>query len=231
MQSAMKTILVIDDEPKIHKVVRGYLEQAGFRVVVAEDGQAGLIAFRHEKPDLVVLDLMLPVMDGFEVCRRMRRESTVPIIMLTARVEEVDKLLGLESGADDYVVKPFSPRELVARVRAVLRRAEGLTTGDSVLRVGEIVIDIEAHEVKVGNRAVDLTPTEFNILAVLARSPGRAFSRSALLEQITDVDYEGFERTVDVHIRNLRTKLETDPKHPRYLTTIYGVGYKLEDCT
>lgn len=230
MQSAMKTILIIDDEPKIHRVVRGYLEQAGFRVVVAEDGQAGLIAFRHEKPDLVVLDLMLPVMDGFEVCRRVRRESTVPIIMLTARVDEVDKLLGLESGADDYVVKPFSPRELVARVRAVLRRAEGLTTGESLLRVGGIVIDIEAHEVRVGNRAVDLTPTEFNILAVLARSPGRAFSRSALLEQITDVDYEGFERTVDVHIRNLRTKLETDPKHPRYLTTIYGVGYKLEDC-
>ena len=226
----MKTILIIDDEPKIHRVVRGYLEQAGFRVVVAEDGQAGLIAFRHEKPDLVVLDLMLPVMDGFEVCRRVRRESTVPIIMLTARVDEVDKLLGLESGADDYVVKPFSPRELVARVRAVLRRAEGLTTGESFLRVGEIVINIEAHEVRVGNRAVDLTPTEFNILAVLARSPGRAFSRSALLEQITDVDYEGFERTVDVHMRNLRTKLETDPKHPRYLTTIYGVGYKLEDC-
>lgn len=226
----MKTVLVIDDEPKIHRVVRGYLEQAGYRVLVAEDGQAGLITFRHEKPDLVVLDLMLPVMDGFKVCLHIRRESTVPIIMLTARVEEVDKLLGLEGGADDYMVKPFSPRELVARVRAVLRRAEGAPVGGTLLRVGDVTVDIDAHEVSVAGRTVELTPTEFSILTAMARSPGRVFSRAALLAQVTDADYDGFERTIDVHIRNLRTKLEADPSHPQHLTTVYGVGYKLEDC-
>lgn len=226
----MKTILVVDDEPKIVRALKAYLEGAGYRIVTATDGQLGLITFRHEKPDLILLDLMLPGMDGLEVCQRIRRESAVPIIMVTARAEEVDRILGLEIGADDYVVKPFSPREVVARVRAVLRRAEGITTTSSVLRVGDIVLDIDAHQVTVADQQVYVTPTEFNILVALARVPGRALTRAQLMEQSQETFFEGMERTADVHIRNLRAKLEPDPKNPRYLVTVYGIGYKLEDC-
>ena len=226
----MKTILIVDDEPKMVRVLKGYLEQAGFRAVTAEDGQMGLTTFRHEKPDLILLDLMLPGMDGLEVCRRLRRESNVPIIMVTARVEEVDRLLGLELGADDYIVKPFSPREVVARVRAVLRRAEGMVGAVDVLRAGDLVLDIAAHQVTVAGHSVELTPTEFGILAALARVPGRALSRAQLLEQTQEAVYEGMDRTIDVHIRNLRAKIEPDPKNPHYLTTVYGIGYKLEEC-
>ncbi|HEY63981.1 MAG TPA: response regulator transcription factor [Caldilineae bacterium] len=223
-----KKILVVDDEWKILQVVSAYLKQAGFDVVTARDGQAALDVFRHEKPDLVILDLMLPGLDGLDVCRMIRRESSVPIIMLTARAEEVDRLIGLELGADDYVVKPFSPREVVARVKAVLRRASGDAPPPEILRVGDIVIDLARHTVEVAGRPVDLTPTEFQLLAAMARYPGRAFTRLQLLEQVQGSAYEGYERTIDAHIKNLRAKIEPDPKHPRYITTVYGVGYKLE---
>jgi two-component system, OmpR family, alkaline phosphatase synthesis response regulator PhoP len=226
-----KTILVVDDERKIVTVLKGYLEQAGFRVVTAGDGQMALITFRHEKPELVILDLMLPGIDGLDVCRVLRRESSVPIIMLTARAEEADRLIGLELGADDYVVKPFSPREVVARVRAVLRRVEGEVTASERLLSGDIALDLAAHQATVGGRPVELTPMEFGLLAVLARSPGRTFTRAQLLQQIQNSPLEGFERTVDVHIRNIRAKIELDPKNPRHILTIYGVGYKLAEPT
>ena len=222
-----KTILVVDDERKIVTVLKGYLEQAGFRVVTAGDGQAALTTFRHAKPDLVVLDLMLPGIDGLDVCRTLRRESSVPIIMLTARAEEADRLIGLELGADDYVVKPFSPREVVLRVRAILRRVEGEVAASEVLQAGGITLDLAAHQATVASRPVELTPTEFELLAVLVRSPGRTFSRAQLLQQIQDTPLEGFDRTVDVHIRNIRAKIEPDPKNPRTILTVYGVGYKL----
>ncbi len=225
----VKKILVVDDEPKIRKVVTAYLEQAGFRVVTAGDGQMALITFRHEKPDLVILDLMLPGMDGLDVCRAMRRESNVPIIMLTARAEEADRLIGLELGADDYVVKPFSPREVVARVRAVLRRVEGEVSPPEVIRVGDLLVDLARHTVEVAGRPVELTPTEFDLLATMARYPGRAFTRLQLLTYVQGDAYEGYERTVDAHIKNLRAKIEPDPKRPRYIVTVYGVGYRLEE--
>jgi len=224
-----KTILVVDDERKIVTVLKGYLEQAGFRVVTAGDGQTALTTFRHEKPDLVILDLMLPGMDGLDVCRILRRESAVPIIMLTARAEEADRLIGLELGADDYVVKPFSPREVVARVRAVLRRVEGEMAPAGLLQAGDIVLDLAGHQATVAGRPVELTPTEFALLATLARAPGRTFTRAQLLQQIQDNPLEGFERTVDVHVRNLRAKIEPDPRNPRYILTVYGVGYKLAE--
>jgi len=224
-----KTILVVDDERKIVTVLKGYLEQAGFRVVTAGDGQTALTTFRHEKPDLVILDLMLPGMDGLDVCRILRRESAVPIIMLTACAEEADRLIGLELGADDYVVKPFSPREVVARVRAVLRRVEGEMAPAGLLQAGDIVLDLAGHQATVAGRPVELTPTEFALLATLARAPGRTFTRAQLLQQIQDNPLEGFERTVDVHVRNLRAKIEPDPRNPRYILTVYGVGYKLAE--
>lgn len=224
----MKTILVIDDEPKIVRVLKGYLEGAGYRVVAAADGQLGLITFRHEKPDLVLLDLMLPEMDGMEVCKRIRRESDAPIIMITARAEELDRILGLEIGADDYIVKPFSPREVIARVKAVLRRTERETSGGEVLRVGDIVLDTLGHQVTVAEKVVHLTPTEFNILETLMRAPGRPFTRERLMEQSQEDYFDGMERTADVHIRHLRSKIEADPKKPRYLITVFGIGYKLD---
>lgn len=224
-----KRILVVDDEIKITKVLQGYLEQAGFQVITAGDGQIAVTTFRHEKPDLVILDLMLPVIDGLDVCRILRRESRVPIIMLTARAEETDRLIGLELGADDYVVKPFSPREVVARVRAVLRRAEGDIGTSDVLRSGDIVLDRASHAALVAGRPVELTPMEFELLAFLARSPGRTFTRAQLLQQIQEHPLEGFERTIDVHVRNIRTKIEPDPKNPRYILTVYGIGYRLAE--
>jgi two-component system, OmpR family, alkaline phosphatase synthesis response regulator PhoP len=224
-----KTILVVDDEWKITTVLKGYLEQAGFRVLTAGDGQMALTTFRHAKPDLVILDLMLPGIDGLEVCRALRRESSVPIIMLTARAEEADRLIGLELGADDYVVKPFSPREVVLRVRAVLRRVEGESAASDVLQAGDITLDLAAHQATVAGRPVELTPMEFELLAVLVRSPGRTFARAQLLQQIQASPLEGFDRTVDVHIRNIRAKIEPDPKNPRYIHTVYGIGYKLAE--
>jgi DNA-binding response OmpR family regulator len=222
-----ETILVVDDEPKIVRTARAYLESAGFRVVTAYDGQVALTVFRHEKPALLILDLGLPGMDGLDVARTIRRDSNVPIIMLTARVDEADKLIGLELGADDYVTKPFSPRELVARVRAVLRRtgAEREQALPPVI-AGEVEIDRERRRVTVVEREVELTPTEFDLLVVLARHPGRVFTRLELLDRVQGYAYEGYERTVDAHVKNLRQKIEPDPKDPRYVLTVYGVGYR-----
>lgn len=225
----MSKVLVVDDDPGIVKVVRAYLEQDGFQVLVAYDGKKAMHVARHEKPDLVVLDLMLPEMDGWDVCRALRKESDVPIIMLTARVEETDKLVGLELGADDYVTKPFSPRELVARVRSVLRRVQGLPPKPERISRGNITVDLARHAVTVGDKLVDLTPTEFDLLATLMGDPGRAFTRSQLLEQTQGYAYDGYERTVDVHIKNLRKKIEPDARNPQRIKTVYGVGYKFDE--
>lgn len=221
-------ILVVDDERRIVRLVRSYLEQAGYAVVEANDGQTALIQARREKPDLVVLDLGLPGIDGLEVARILRRERNTPIIMLTARVEDTDKIVGLELGADDYVTKPFNPRELVARVRAVLRRATGRAPVAEILRVGGLELDMEGHRATLDGRPLDLTPTEFELLAVLMRNPGRAFTRLELLDRVQGEAFEGYERTIDAHIKNLRAKLGDDPRHPRYIQTVFGVGYKLE---
>jgi DNA-binding response OmpR family regulator len=225
-----ETILVVDDEAKIVKTVRAYLENAGFRVVTAGDGQMALTVFRHERPALVVLDLGLPTIDGLDVARTLRRESDVSIIMLTARVDEADKLIGLELGADDYVTKPFSPRELVARVRAVLRRVGGeREQAVPPITAGDVEIDLERRRVTVGGRMVDLTPTEFDLLSVLARNPGRVFTRLELLDRVQGYAFEGYERTVDAHVKNLRQKIEADPKKPRIVLTVYGVGYRFAE--
>ena len=218
-----RKILVVDDEPKIVEICRDYLHAAGFEVVTAADGLSGLKAARREKPDLVVLDLMMPEMDGLDVCRNLRREGDVPIIMLTARVEETDKLIGLELGADDYITKPFSPRELVARIRTVLRRAGG-DPNSEVIRSGEVVLDRARYEVNLPDRTVTLTPTEFEIMAVLMSQPGRIVSRSQLLNAVRGVAFESYERAIDSHIRNLRHKLEPG----EYIFTVHGVGYKFE---
>jgi two-component system alkaline phosphatase synthesis response regulator PhoP len=225
----MSRVLVVDDDPGIVKVVRAYLEQAGFEVSLAYDGKKAMQIARNDKPDLVVLDLMLPEMDGWDVCRALRKESDVPIIMLTARVEESDKLIGLELGADDYVTKPFSPRELVARVRSVLRRVSATPSRPARLSHGEITIDLARHSVEVRGEAVDLTPTEFDLLVALMEDPGRAFSRSQLLESVQGYAYEGYERTIDVHIKNLRQKVEVDSRSPQHIKTVYGIGYKFEE--
>ena len=224
-----QTILVVDDEKRIVKLLRAYLEESGYRVVTAPEGQQALFVARHEKPDLVVLDLMMPEMDGWEFTRRFRQESNVPIIMLTARVEDMDKILGLELGADDYVTKPFSPREVVARVRAVLRRAGAELAAPSVLRAGDLLLDRDAHSVTLAGKSVDLTPTEFDLLAALMSRPGRAMSRLDLLDATQGDAYEGYERTVDVHIKNLRRKIEANAKDPHYILTVFGVGYKFRD--
>jgi len=221
-----QTILVVDDEKQIVNLLRAYLEEAGYRVVTAPDGRQAIFTARHEKPDLVLLDLMMPEMDGWEFTRRFRRESNAPIIMLTARIEDVDKVLGLELGADDYVTKPFSPREVVARVRAVLRRSGPVPAAPNVLRAGDLVLDQDAHTVTLAGEVVDLTPTEFDLLAALMSRPGRAMSRMALLDAAQGEAYAGYERTVDVHIKNLRRKIESDTRNPRYILTVFGVGYK-----
>ncbi len=225
----MATILVVDDEPKITQLVRDYLERAGFGVVTAADGREALMRARTEHPDLVVLDLGLPQLDGLDVTRRLRRDADVPIIMLTARDDETDKLIGLELGADDYVTKPFSPRELVARVRAVLRRRDR-AGADDVLRVGELTLDVPRMRLEVAGRVVELTATEFTLIAAMARQPGRVFTRSQLLDAIHGVAFESYERAIDAHIKNLRRKIEVTPHDPRYLLTVYGVGYRLADA-
>ncbi len=223
------TILVVDDEPQLVKVLRGYLEQGGFRVVTAGDGPTALTQYKHEKPDLVLLDLNLPGMDGIEAARRLRALSNVPIIMVTARVDETDRLIGLELGADDYVPKPFSAREVVARVRAVLRRAEATPVSPDVIRAADITVDLTRHTVTRGDELISLTPTEFSLLAAMAREPGRAFTRLQLLEAAQGDAFEGYERTLDAHIKNLRAKLERDPKKPEYIITVFGVGYKFKE--
>lgn len=230
---AQETILVIDDEPHIIEVVRDYLKKSGYRVVTATDGQSALSLARHEQPALVVLDIMLPgSLDGFDVCRQMRRDSMlaeIPIVMLTARVELADRLIGLELGADDYIVKPFSPREVVARVKAVLRRVHGPGLDLHLVHVGALTLDLRKRTVDVEGKTVDLTPTEFDLLAVLARDPGRPYTRSQLVAEVYDVSYEGYDRAIDSHIKNLRRKIERDGAEPRYILTVYGVGYKLAE--
>jgi DNA-binding response OmpR family regulator len=222
-------ILVVDDEREIVKLVKAYLEQAGFQVATASDGQEGLTVFRHVKPDLVVLDLNLPRIDGLDVCRTIRRESDTPVIMLTARVEEQDRLIGLELGADDYILKPFSPREVVARVRTVLRRTQSAPAAVETIAAADIVLDLARHTAAVAGEPVELTPTEFELLRAMASAPGRAFSRMELLDAAQGEAYEGYERTIDTHIKNLRVKIEADPKNPKYILTVYGVGYKFAE--
>ena len=221
-----QTILVVDDEAGIVKLVRDYLERAGFDVLAARDGETALTLARVERPDLIVLDLMLPGVDGLDVCRRLRRESGVPIIMLTARVEEADRIVGLELGADDYVTKPFSPGELVARVRATLRRASGEVGPSTMLRAGDVELDTASRTATVAGQPVDLTSTEFQLLATLVRQPGRIFSREQLLAAIHGVAFDGYDRSVDSHVKNLRRKIEPDPRRPSYIQTVYGVGYR-----
>ena len=221
-----KTVLVVDDEERLTSLVKTYLEQAGFLAVTARTGRDALFLARQEKPDLIILDVMMPEMDGLEFMRQHRKERETPIILLTARVEDTDKLLGLELGADDYVTKPFSPRELIARVRAVLRRTGQSTPDPDLLRVADITLDRAAHVAKVNDRVIDLTPSEFDLLAVLMASPGRAFSRLELLYRIQGTAYEGYERTIDVHVKNLRAKIEPDSPKPRYIETVYGIGYR-----
>ncbi len=226
----MRTILVVDDEPKIVRIARDYLERAGFRVLTAGDGRSVPGLLRTARPDLIVLDLALPDVDGLDVARSLRRESSVPIIMLTARADESDRLIGLELGADDYIVKPFSPKELVARVRAVLRRWDGAHAGAELIRVAELELDVPRMHASVGGREVTLTPTEFQMLATIAREPGRVFTRGQLLEAVHGITVESYERAVDSHIKNIRRKIEPDPHHPRYVLSVHGIGYKFADA-
>ncbi|HEX7975390.1 MAG TPA: response regulator transcription factor [Anaerolineales bacterium] len=222
----MATILIIEDEPELVKVLRSYLEQAGFSVLSAGRGDSGLAAWERSHPDLVILDLNLPGMDGLDVARTIRSKGNTPIIMLTARVEEMDQLLGLEVGADDYIPKPFSPRIVAARVRALLRRSESSSSEHTVLRAAGLEVDLEAHTAHRAGQALELTPTEFNLLAALIGQAGRVFSRLQLLEIAQGSAYEGYERTIDAHIKNLRAKIEPDPKKPQYIETVFGVGYR-----
>lgn len=221
-----KTILVVDDKKELRLMVKSYLEEEGFRVVMAADGQEALYVARHEKPDLIILDLMMPNMGGYEFLRVHRRETDTPIIILTARLEEGDKVLGLELGADDFVTKPFSMRELTARTRAVLRRVGREQADSALLRAADVTLDRASRKVTVDSRPVELTPSEFDLLAVFLASPGRAFSRAELLDRLQGHAFDGYERTIDVHIRNLRTKIEPNPGKPRYVETVYGVGYR-----
>jgi len=221
-----QTILVVDDEKKLRDLIRVYLEQEGYRVVEAGNGREALYVARYEKPDLIILDLMMPEMGGYDFMRAFSKEAQTPVIMLTAKVEDQDKILGLELGADDYITKPFNVRELIARVRAVLRRLQKSTIESEVLRAADIVLDRSGRMVMVGARAVDLTPSEFAILATLMAAPGQVFSRLDLLDRVSGEAYEGYERTIDVHIRNLRTKIEPDPRNPHYIDTVYGMGYR-----
>lgn len=222
-------ILVVDDEPQIVAVLKAYLENADFFVTTASDGKTALLKFQSEKPDFIILDLNLPCINGIDLCKMIRKESDVPILMLTARVEETDRLIGLELGADDYVTKPFSPREVTARVKTILRRTNLEAPKPSLIRVGDLVIDTDQHIVEAAGRPVDLTPTEFDILAVLASQPKRVLSRLQIMEQSQGSAFEGYERTIDAHIKNIRMKLEKDPKHPAYIKTVFGIGYKFEE--
>jgi DNA-binding response OmpR family regulator len=228
MVERTKKILVVDDEPQILKVLKAYLEKAGFQVLGAADGLSALAVFHREKPDFLILDLNLPGMDGLDVCKAVRRESNLPILMLTARVEETDRLIGLELGADDYVIKPFSPREVVARVRTIFRRMTPEPVKQEVIEVGPLKITLDQHTVSLAERSIELTPTEFDILVVLAQQPRRVFTRLQIMEQAQGDAFEGYERTIDAHIKNIRLKLEPNPKKPVFIHTVFGVGYKLE---
>jgi DNA-binding response OmpR family regulator len=221
-----KTILIVDDKASMRKLIDDYLTQEGFHVVTAEDGQKALYVARHEKPDLILLDIMMPEMDGYEFMRVFSKERNTPIILLTAKIEESDKILGLELGADDYVTKPFSMRELLARIRAVLRRMDKESPPNELIRTAEVTLDNSTRIVTVNNIPISLTPSEFDLLAVLIASPGHVYSRACLLEHLQGISFEGIERTIDVHIRNLRTKIEPDPGNPRYIETVFGVGYR-----
>jgi DNA-binding response OmpR family regulator len=225
----VSTILVVDDEPQIVQLARDYLGHAGFDVLTAADGPSALAAARTRQPDLIVLDLGLPRLDGLDVARALRRDSAVPIIILTARSDEADKLVGLELGADDYLTKPFSPRELVARVRAVLRRVGGDLAHADVVRVGDVELDVPRLRVTVAGRRVELTPTEFQLLLTLARQPGRVLTRGQLLDAIHGVAFDSFERAIDAHVKNIRRKIEGDPRAPRYVETVFGVGYRFAE--
>lgn len=227
----MARLLVIEDDPEIGANVCDFLRERGHDCDWAPDGYTGLALAASGSPELVVLDLNLPRIDGLDVCRTIRRESDTPVIMLTARVEEQDRLIGLELGADDYVVKPFSPREVVARVRAVLRRAQPAPATPGVISAADVTLDLTRHIVSVGGQPVELTPTEFSLLRAMVAEPGRAFSRMELLDAAQGEAYEGYERTIDTHVKNLRGKIEPDPKNPRYIVTVYGVGYKFTEET
>jgi DNA-binding response OmpR family regulator len=223
----MSTVLIIEDEAELVKILKIYLEKAGYTVFLSVRGDEGLTLWEQSKPDLLIIDLNLPGVDGLEVTRTIRKKSDVPIIMLTARVDEMDRLIGLELGADDYISKPFSPREVVARVKAVLRRSSRSSSEDNKrLEYGDLVIDIEGHRVTRGEQILELTPTEFSILVTLASQPGRVFSRLQLLEQSQGTAYEGYERTIDAHVKNLRSKVESDPHNPQCIETVFGVGYR-----
>lgn len=222
----MKTILIVDDKISVQRLLADYLTENGFRTVVASNGRDAIYVARHENPDLVLLDIMMPEMDGFEFMRHFRKERSTPVIMLTAKVEETDKVVGLELGADDYVTKPFGMAELAARIRAVLRRAYADASSPEILRSGEVVLDKKTRLVTVGTRRVELTPSEFDMLTILMTAPGQVFTRANLLERLKGDLFENVERTVDVHIRNLRSKLEPDPANPQYILTVFGVGYR-----
>ena len=221
-----RTILVVDDKASVRKLVQEYLVEQGYRVVTADNGQNALHSARNEKPDLILLDIMMPEMDGYEFMRVFRKEKDTPIILLTARLEETDKVLGLELGADDYVTKPFGMRELLARIRAVLRRAESDSLSPDILKVRDVTLERDTHLVHVGRNPVHLTPSEFDLLAILMSAPGNVFSRSDLLIKLQGTTFEGLERTINVHIRNLRTKIEPNPSEPCYIETVFGVGYR-----
>jgi DNA-binding response OmpR family regulator len=225
----MKHILVVDDEPRIAEIARDYLERAGYKVTTAANGVDALAVARTRRPDLIVLDLGLPHVDGLDVTRTLRKQSNVPIIMLTARVDEADKLIGLELGADDYMTKPFSPRELVARVRAVFRRVDAASTTEDVIQASDVTLDRARLRATVAGRRVDLTPTEFELVATLARQPGRVFTRAQLLDVVRGIETESFDRAIDAHVKNLRRKLEPDPRKPRYVLTVHGVGYRFAE--
>ena len=225
----MKKILVVDDEKKIVEIIKAYLEREGFQIIPAYDGKSAIDLAFNQHPDLIVLDLMLPEISGWDVCRAIRKESEVPIIMLTARDEVTDKIIGLEMGADDYITKPFEPKELVSRVRAVLRRTAAPTAMQNIIRLADLVIDLDKRKVQRGDISIELTHNEFELLRVVAENPGHVFSRMQLLDRVQGDAYEGYERAIDSHIKNLRKKIEPDPEHPRYIITVFGVGYKLED--
>ena len=224
-----KTILVVDDKANVVNLLSDYLRGNGYRVVTAANGREALYQARHEKPDLILLDIMMPEMDGFEFMRVYRKERDTPVIVLTARIEETDKVIGLELGADDYVTKPFGMAELVARIRAVLRRYGGEARPSELIRSRDLTIDLESRVTQVNGKTVDLTPSEFEILTTLITSAGRVFTRNELLNRLRNDSFERVERTIDVHIRNLRAKIENQPAHPKYIRTVFGVGYRFSD--
>ncbi len=224
---SQRSVLIIDDDEKLVELLQLYFEKDGFVVFTANDGLTALKTAREKEPDILVLDLMLPGMDGWDICRALRRDSEVPILMLTARAEESDRLVGLEIGADDYVTKPFSPKEVVARVKAILRRTKRTAVKAESVRLGDVVIDLKQYQVTKGGQPVELTPTEFKMLELLAANPGRVFSRLQIVEQAQGYSFEGYERTIDAHIKNLRRKIEDNPREPVYIQTVYGVGYRM----